>query len=472
MRRLAVALVLVVCSAAPAAAETWLIPPVDAVVARRFEPPGTSWGPGHRGIDYAAPPGTLVRAASSGVVRFAGRVANVLAVTIAHVGGLETTYSDLDEIYVHGGDVVEQGYWIGVAGRAHDGVTGIHFGLKRDGTYIDPESALGAIDISEAINLAPLVWEPPALLLASFREPFLTAEAPRECEPQQPLSDGPPNDNVAVLVAGIGSKTAGGTSAALYEDGGAMLGYDGERAYRFSYKGSDDASLHEPYERTETFGDIRAAAGRLRLLLERVARRHPGAQVDLIAHSQGGIVARSYLELSATAWDERLPLVDHLVTFSSPHGGAPLAAGGPVLDDSQVGHRLLDAASWWAHHGGPLPDPRAVSVEQLAPGSGLLERLDREAASFGTRVLSLAIPNDLVVPAHAAFWAPYESSVAPPRGLNGHDAVVSSPDAVARAQAFLRDAPPTCRGAWDLWGPRVGRVIGLAERALPWVIGR
>jgi murein DD-endopeptidase MepM/ murein hydrolase activator NlpD len=49
--------------------------PVDAAVVRPFEPPSTEYGPGHRGVDLDAKPGSSVRAAERGRVRHAGQVA-------------------------------------------------------------------------------------------------------------------------------------------------------------------------------------------------------------------------------------------------------------------------------------------------------------------------------------------------------------------------------------------------------------
>lgn len=455
-----------------AIASGWLIPPVDAPIAGRFEAPSTRWGPGHRGIDYAVESGTLVRAVASGRVTFAGEVAGVRAVTIAHAGGMESTYSDLSEVLVVTGQLVEQGFWIGRASRAHPTGLGLHLGVKLNGAYVDPETFIGPIDTAGAIRLAPLVWEPPHTLPAVLRQPLLSAAAVERCRPASHVVDVRPNDNIAVLVAGIGSRTNGGMSAALYESGGRLLGYANEDTYLFSYRGSEGRSLHQPYVPKDTFGDIRLAAGRLRDMLERVARKHPGRSVDLIAHSQGGIVARSYLELSASAWDPDLPRIEHLVTFSSPHQGAPLAAATPTLRSGPVGRALLGATSWWSRRGGPIPDPYAPSVAQLAPGSGLMDRLDREAVLFGTRVLSLAIPNDVVVPADHARWFAYPSVVVPPEGLNGHEAVVTSTAAKAAAIRFLRDGPAPCRSSWDLWGPRIGAGVSAAERIVPWLLGR
>ncbi|MEA2451406.1 MAG: hypothetical protein QOG04_116 [Actinomycetota bacterium] len=455
----------------PAAnAASLLVPPVDGVIQRHFEAPGTQWGPGHRGIDYAAPAGTAVRAVADGTVTFAGDVAGTLAVTISHGEGLESTYSDLSQVLVAAGDTVEQGFWIARSGSSHQGgAEGVHLGIKLDGAYVDPEGYLGPLDLGAAIRLAPLVWEPPRSLPALFRTPFLSAGTIPECVSPPASGSGRPNDNVAVLVAGIGSKTLGGVSAALYESGGAMLGYADADTYRFSYRGSATPDLHQPYAPADTFGDLRVAAQRLRTLLTAIAQRYPGRAVDLIAHSQGGIVARTYLELAAEAFDPQVPQVQHLVTFSTPHDGAPLAGARDQLDATLGGRAVLDAGSWLADHGVALPDPRATSVGQLAPGSPLLERLDRESATFGTRVLSLGIANDVVVPADHAVWDGYDATVVGPSGLNGHDRVVTAADAIATARNFLRDEPAACRTGWDLWGPRAGRVVSFAEHAVPWL---
>ena len=457
-------------SVAPAGATEWLIPPVDGPIAARFDAPDSRWGPGHRGIDYGVPPGTAVRAAGTGTVTFAGPVATTVAVTIDHGAGMETTYTDLGEILVVAGQTVPAGHLIGYSARAHaGGIDGVHLGVLVNGRYVDPELHVGPLDISAAIHLAPHVWMPPDTLPAAFRTPFLSANAIEPCADAVSIGPRPvpPSDNVAVLVAGIGSKTTGGNSAALYEGGPEHLGYQRAKTYRFSYRSSAAPDLHVDYDRTDTFGDLRAAGRRMRALLRKIARRHPGRAVDLIAHSQGGIVARAYLQLAAESWDPRLPHVEHLVTFATPHDGAPLAGTVGPLDRTTGGRAALMLVSRVAKVGGPIPDPYSRSVTQMAPGSGLLSTLDREAVLYGTRVLSLGIANDAVVPADHARWDGHAATVIGPRGLNGHDAIVTSPEARGIAHAFLRDARTTCRGTWDLWGPRIGAGISLIERNLP-----
>jgi Peptidase family M23/PGAP1-like protein len=464
---------------APARAQSMprLVPPVDGAIARGWAAPASSFGPGHRGIDYSVPQGTLVRAAGAGVVEFAGPVAGVVAVTLRHEDGLETTYTSLAATFVTAGEDVAQGQWLGRAGFAHPGgATGLHFGVKLDGGYVDPSLYLGAVDLARAIHLAPTVWRPPDVLTEGFTSAFDepgTSSSP--CRDARPLgaSPPPPNDNVAVAVAGIGSKTAGGPSSDMYVYVPELLGYPPGHIYRFSYEGARGPLLHQPYEREGTYGDLRGAAARLRDLLLRVAKRAPGRHVDLIAHSQGGIVARVFLESLQREWDPRLPVIDHLVTYSTPHDGAPLAGTISGFDrDTLAGGLLLDALSAWTKKGGPIPDPRSVAAAQLAPGSALIDGLGQEDVAFGTRVLALAETNDAVVPADHALYRYKRSRTVAPSGWNGHSGILWSESARADAYAFLRDAAPTCRTDWDAWGPRLGWVASWGESKLPWLLRR
>ncbi|HJR45373.1 MAG TPA: peptidoglycan DD-metalloendopeptidase family protein [Actinomycetota bacterium] len=446
-----------------------LIPPVDAPVAVPFDAPAHRFAPGHRGIDYATPAGTRVRAAASGIVTFAGRVAGTGAVTVAHDSGYESTYTSLGDIEVVRGDLVRSGTWLGTTDVSHPGGRpGLHFAVKWGDRYVDPGLLLGTFDVSAAIHLAPLVWQPPAAMPAAFRSAFADAgTAEPLCRAPRALTDlpsRPPNDNIAVAIAGLSSRTRGGLDADMYEHGPEELGYPPHRVYRFSYAGIDGRMLHHPYRREDTFGDVRKAADGLRRLLRVVALRHPGARVDLFAHSLGGLVARRYLTHTAKLSSQRLPQIEHLVTFATPHRGSILAELPDRLStETLTGGPLVDGLSALSRLGAPWPDPRSPAVAQLAPGSDLLRDMSRESVIYGTRALALATPNDPVVTADRALWRDARSTVVPPAGIYGHSAIVSSDLAQGVAHAFLRDAAPACRGAWDLWGPRVGRALAFAE---------
>lgn len=474
---------LLVFSAASAGAQSVasavLAPPVDAVVERYFDPPGSPYGPGHRGIDYAVAAGTRVRAAGDGVVSWAGSVAGNLSVTIDHGGGLESTYSILASLEVARGETVSEGRFIGTVGDDHEGASGgLHFGVKLHDEYVDPLDYLRPMGLGDAIHLAPLVEETAPEVPYVARLAFEGAGAHlRPCrDPGTPVDDAPPpNDNVAVAIAGLSSNTVGRTNATLYEGdrGPAGLGYPIKRIYHFSYRGTGGPRLHEPYAPRDTWGDIEGSARRLAALLRAIRARHPGAEVDLFAHSQGGLVARAFLARVAETYDARLPRVEHLITYGTPHTGTSFAAIPGELDEGTLtGRSALDRLSEWARDDGPALDPRATSVSQMAPGSGLLRELAREDVLFGTRVLSLAMPHDVVVPVQHALYPGKDGRVLSPSGLNGHEAVVAANEARSLSYAFLRDAPASCRGNWDEWGPVVGRGIGFAHGLVDDVYGR
>ena len=159
---LVLSLVLSVLSVAPAApafaSGTWTWP-VSGPVVRAFDPPGSPYGSGHRGIDIAAPVGTVVRAPAAGVVTFAGSVGGRLFVTIDHGGGLLSTCSFLSGLLVHKGDVVVQGQLIALSGSGHVGDTSpnVHLGVRLAGQYVDPMDYLAPMSIVDLIRLAPIV---------------------------------------------------------------------------------------------------------------------------------------------------------------------------------------------------------------------------------------------------------------------------------------------------------------------------
>ncbi|MEU9391467.1 M23 family metallopeptidase [Streptomyces sp. NPDC048324] len=114
------------------------------VVLRGWEPPATVYGPGHRGVDLAAPAGAPVRAVAAGRVSFAGRVAGRGVVSV-ELGGtdLRTTYEPVRPSVRKGAEVAA-GEVVGVVEPtgAHCAVTCVHWGLLRGRTYLDPLSLL------------------------------------------------------------------------------------------------------------------------------------------------------------------------------------------------------------------------------------------------------------------------------------------------------------------------------------------
>jgi pimeloyl-ACP methyl ester carboxylesterase len=262
-----------------------------------------------------------------------------------------------------------------------------------------------------------------------------------------------------VVVGGIASRTADGASYEAFRVP-ELLGYPADRTYVFSYRGVDGPHLHEPYERADTYASLEDSAGRLTTLMLRIAKDHPGVGVDLIAHSQGGIVARTYLQRAARAWQAGLPSIEHLVTFATPHHGTDAAVVGDRLRrSSYIGAGITKGAGWLF----PIPDPDAPALSDLTVDSTLIEDLARSDVLYGTQVLSMGTRNDLVVPGHRALYHRGRTAIVDGDSwVRSHSTILTAPGALALAHNFLRDGERAC-------GEGVPSK-GLSERAIEFVL--
>lgn len=113
-------------------------------IMRRFDPPVQPWLSGHRGLDLAARPGQVVRAAGPGVVGYAGPLAGRGVVMIIHAEGLRTTYLPV-KASVRRGQSVALGDVIGSVEptAAHCPTACLHWGLLNEIGYLDPLLLIG-----------------------------------------------------------------------------------------------------------------------------------------------------------------------------------------------------------------------------------------------------------------------------------------------------------------------------------------
>jgi murein DD-endopeptidase MepM/ murein hydrolase activator NlpD len=128
----------------PRAGFTWPLSPRPAVH-HRFEQPRSQWAPGHRGVDLLATRGQPVLSAGEGVVAFSGMIAGRGVVTVAHSGGLRTTYEPVGARLASGA-LVHRGTRIGVVSPTPGHcapLTCLHWGAISGLTYRDPLSLLG-----------------------------------------------------------------------------------------------------------------------------------------------------------------------------------------------------------------------------------------------------------------------------------------------------------------------------------------
>src|ERR1051325_6593112 len=154
-RRLVFGSLVVICSwgaKAPGADATtpWMWPVVGPII-RGFDPPDDPYGAGHRGIDIATDLSTVIVAPDAGVVTFAGKVGGRLFLTIDHGGGVSSTCSWLNAVMVHRGDHVVRGQPVALTGWGHpdEPVPHLHFGVRLNGTYLDPLAYLGPPPVAD-----------------------------------------------------------------------------------------------------------------------------------------------------------------------------------------------------------------------------------------------------------------------------------------------------------------------------------
>ncbi|PVE95774.1 M23 family metallopeptidase [Microbacterium sp. TPD7012] len=137
----------------PGADEVRWLWPLDGVrqVVEPYRAPAHAYGAGHRGVDLAAPAGTVVLAPAAGVIAYQGTVVDRPLLTIEHHGGLVSTFEPLQSP-LRPGDAVSAGDAIGVVavgGHATPGT--LHLGVRLDGAYINPMILFG--DVPRAVLL-------------------------------------------------------------------------------------------------------------------------------------------------------------------------------------------------------------------------------------------------------------------------------------------------------------------------------
>lgn len=473
-------------------------PPVDAPVVDAFRPPPENWNAGNRGLDYATRPGTPVGASADGEVVFAGPIAGEHHVVVLHDDGIRTSYSFLASVAVRRGDKVRQGEPVGTAGER------VHFGARAGEAYVDPALLFGggppqvhlvpdeerhpkgeaeersgllrtfagfggrvvsgaaagvewARDggvevvtqgVTEALDetrgaLRYALENPPGAHVARFASAAdAWWKARQTCTPDSVPAPKLPERHVLVRVAGLGSTSEGG---AIDDVDAAALGYADGDVFRYSYRGG--TSKENAYAATDTTSDLRQSGRRLRDLLARIEADHPGVPIDIVAHSQGGLVARSALTDEADPADGRLPKVSSLVTLGTPHLGAPGATALRGVGRTTAGKLLLTGAH------DLLPDtidPAATSIAQMAERSEFLRRLNDRPLPEGLRATSIAAREDLTVPAGRTLVAgAHNVTVSAPGLLDDHGNLPGSSQAHREIALGLAGMAPTCQTFGD-----------------------
>ncbi|MEM9467651.1 MAG: peptidoglycan DD-metalloendopeptidase family protein [Actinomycetota bacterium] len=270
---------------------------------------------------------------------------------------------------------------------------------------------------------------------------------------------------VAVVLDGLGSTSeSGGFADDLDLD---ELGYASDDVVRFSYAGGltdgGGASWSGDVPRT-SYGDD--AAGRpveesvaaLAETLRQVRAANPDARIDLYGHSLGGVVAR--LASAEVEADVDLGIV---MTFASPHGGAPLATINDALFGTPPGIVIGEGLDVF-DPSSPLRSPAATDLSE----AGFVGETASVAFPDGVHAVTIGHRADLVVPGTEAD-APGARHVIvggfDPVGAHGD--IGALPEVRDEIRLAMAGLPPACVGFGDaVFDLVAGTSIATAERAL------
>lgn len=252
---------------------------------------------------------------------------------------------------------------------------------------------------------------------------------------------------IAVVADGLGSSS---DAAGLADDVGfAELGYDADDVVRFSYAGGltegGGVDWSGSVPRTTYGGDatgrpVQESVDAFAETLRQIRAANPDAEIDVYGHSLGGVVARL-----ATAEVE--PDVDLAVvmTFASPHGGAPLATIGDALFASTPGMVIGEGLDVFD----PDSGLRAPSVADLSE-AGFVGDMAAVAFPDGVHAVTVGHRADLVVPGTEA-GAPGARHVIvggfDPIGAHGE--IGTMPEVHDEIRLALAGLPPACEGIAD-----------------------
>jgi hypothetical protein len=252
---------------------------------------------------------------------------------------------------------------------------------------------------------------------------------------------------IAVLVGGLGSDS---DHAAIDDVDTEALGYGDGDVARFSYGGGQvdgaagrhgvDGVARTEYEAVDTAVDLRQSAAELQKLIADIRIAHPGVPIDVIGHSQGGVIARAALQQVAPT-DPRYATVANLITIGAPHHGADVATAADWLSTSNTGAVTMFATGQVT----PI-DGTAPAVAQLSETSSFIRGLDEGRLAPDLRFTSIASSGDLVVPAvHSAVGDAVNALVPDEPGASVHGDLPASDGVRREIGLALAGMGPTCR---------------------------
>jgi hypothetical protein len=288
-----------------------------------------------------------------------------------------------------------------------------------------------------------------------------TYEQLTSCPQPDPIANPAGSGNLVMAVAGQGSlrrRRPDGSVAGSFHFEHKVLGYRRGDVSYFSYEASSAT-----YEKAATYGDLHAKARLLGEQIEAAARAQPGRHIDLVGHSQGGVVIDLFVMEVYRGHESEYPPIDNVVTFASPHEGTPAANVAAAAADSPFGPVVEPIVDDEAQI--PLGAP---AFEQISLGSPMMHKLwSAQGPPRTIRYLSIVGSLDPAVPS-AVGDVPGATKIVVPVGsafspLDDHSGILRDSDALSAAQAQLSGGAPvaSCGPLTDV----VGTSYVVAEQA-------
>ncbi len=282
-------------------------------------------------------------------------------------------------------------------------------------------------------------------------------ERSRSCTPASELSlrragsgGGGRDDLLYLVVSGFGSSYEPDREPLLLEE---ALRASGKEVFAYSYagfeKGPDGSPLPRPFTPEDSFQDIRVSAEILADQVQALADAYPHRRIVLVAHSQGGVVARYAL---SKVYPQRgsTDRVAAFVSIASPQRGSGGAKDLVRAAESEAGKRLL------VSYGGISESAlQATSLRQLAWGSRFMDELGTDAPT-GIPTTSIAVSTDIVVPPPETFLEEASNILIDTgqAGIDAHSDVVNHPrtllaiEAAARGSSLCQNREEVLGAAW------------------------
>ncbi len=285
------------------------------------------------------------------------------------------------------------------------------------------------------------------------------------CPQPDPVANPAGSGNFVVAVAGQGSsrkrRADGSVTPSLHLEADVLGYHRGDVSY-FSYEANAPT-----YDRAATYGDLHAAARLLGDQIKTAALTQPGRGLDLVGHSQGGVVIDLFVMEVYRGHESEYPPIENVVTFASPHEGTPTAGLGAMATKSVVGpevQRRVHAAS-----GIQLDSP---ALRELSTRSTTVTRLwSKGGPPEQIRYLSIMGSLDPVVPSNVGD-VPDKSKIVVPVGMalvpDDHSGILRDSDALSAAQAHLSGGSPadSCGPLVDLIGTEYSGAVAVATRVV------